>query len=288
MTSNQIVPIHSRNRLVGLSSPSWSLDDDKIRSVAPSVFAENPHDVRSELYGFVPTYAVLHGLRAQGFQVYSVQQAASGPDRRGHAKHMLRLRHAKTVEQWRGKDEIPEIVLLNSHDGSTSFRLASGVMRFICMNGLISMDRGGKDIRVDHRGEVIDDIIDAAFTVVENTHEIAHIIPAMKALPLRESEREVFATIARDTRWDEEEAPITPEQLLVPRRSNDTGTDLWTTYNVIQENIIRGGIGGQIRTERGSFRRTTTREVVGIDQNVNVNRALWNMASRVMEMKVAA
>ena len=36
--------------------------------------------------------------------------------------------------------------------------------------------------------------------------------------------------------------PIPPEQLLRPRRKEDSGDDLWSTFNCIQENTLKGGL----------------------------------------------
>jgi hypothetical protein len=75
--------------------------------------------------------------------------------------------------------------------------------------------------------------------------------------------------------------PIKPEALLIPRRVEDTGRDLWSTFNVIQENTLAGGLRGRTPMDpetgrRG--RRVTTRPIGGIDQDVKLNRALWTLA----------
>jgi len=68
--------------------------------------------------------------------------------------------------------------------------------------------------------------------------------------------------------------------------------DLWHTLNVVQENVVRGGLHGMQHgvdpNGRKTFRRVTTREVRGIDQDVKLNRALWMLAERMAELKGAA
>jgi hypothetical protein len=44
----------------------YPLSDDQIR-VAPSIFADAPHESRSERYAYIPTAAVLTELRKEGF-----------------------------------------------------------------------------------------------------------------------------------------------------------------------------------------------------------------------------
>jgi hypothetical protein len=54
--------------------------------------------------------------------------------------------------------------------------------------------------------------------------------------------------------------------------------------NVVQENVIKGGLSAMRRDGRET-RRVTTREVRGIDQDVKLNRALWQLAERMAELK---
>lgn len=80
--------------------------------------------------------------------------------------------------------------------------------------------------------------------------------------------------------------PITPEQLLIPRRFDDRANDLWTTFNVAQENVIKGGLRGVQRDEEGMrVRRIKTRSVNGIDQDIKLNKALWLLAEKMAALK---
>jgi hypothetical protein len=80
--------------------------------------------------------------------------------------------------------------------------------------------------------------------------------------------------------------PITPDQLLVPRRREDIGNDLWRTFNVTQEAVLKGGLSGIRRDAEGRrVRRVSTREIKGIDQGTQLNRALWQLGQRMAELK---
>lgn len=86
----------------------------------------------------------------------------------------------------------------------------------------------------------------------------------MRSISLDAGEAAAFGRAALSLKYEPDPikpAPITETQLLAPRRSADTGADLWSTFNRLQENIIRGGL--RARTATG--RRTTTREVQDID-----------------------
>ncbi|HHN0606496.1 TPA: DUF932 domain-containing protein, partial [Pseudomonas aeruginosa] len=52
----------------------YPLTDDQIRRVAPSIFADAPHESRSERYAYIPTATVLQELRGEGFEPFMVCQ----------------------------------------------------------------------------------------------------------------------------------------------------------------------------------------------------------------------
>ncbi len=115
----------------------YPLSDDQIRTVAPSIFADAPHQSRSERYSYVPTATVLEELRGEGFEPFMVCQTRVRQDaRRDYTKHMIRLRHASQIN---GR-EANEIILLNSHDGTSSYQMLAGMFRFVCSNGLVCGD----------------------------------------------------------------------------------------------------------------------------------------------------
>ena len=49
------------------------LSDDQIRRVAPSIFADAPHESRSERYSYIPTAAVLTELHHAGHTLISLR-----------------------------------------------------------------------------------------------------------------------------------------------------------------------------------------------------------------------
>jgi len=113
---------------------------------------------------------------------------------------------------------------------------------------------------------------------------------AMKSLQLWQREELAFAHAALALRFGErlsettEEqlpAPVTAEQLTQPRRAEDAGRSLWTTFQRVQENVMRGGQTG--RNAQG--KRIQTRPVGSIDRGVSLNRALWMLAEEMRKLK---
>lgn len=262
-----------------------TLTDEQILHVAPSVFARAAHDSRSARYTYIPTSEVLAGLRKEGFQPFMVCQGGSRVEGKADfTKHMLRLRHPDMITA--SAQEVPEIVLLNSHDGTSSYQLLAGCFRFVCSNGMVA-GQGLGEIRVRHTGDIVGQVIDGCVSLVEKMPALTETVNDFKTLHLTDGEQRAFATAARATRFNEE-SPVRAESLLTTRRREDAAPDMWSTLNRVQENVIRGGIGYRQTTERSGTTYRRTREVKGIDQNVGINRALWVLAEEMRKIKTTA
>jgi hypothetical protein len=265
------------------------LSEDQIRAAAPSVFAEGKHASRSERYTYIPTIEVLRGLRKEGFEPFMVAQGASRIEgKAAFTKHLIRMRHAGRVSTL---PEANEIILINSHDGASSYQMLAGMFRFVCCNGLV-VGHVIDDIRIPHKGNIQGEVIDGAFRVLDEFEEVNGRTEAMKAMPLAPREQIAFATAALALRFGERSVeeggghrpmPVTAEQLNEPRRAEDTAHTLWATFQRVQENVIRGGQLG--RTVQG--RRMQTRPVAAIDRSVSLNRALWMLAEEMRQIKAA-
>ncbi|MEK2517414.1 DUF932 domain-containing protein, partial [Providencia stuartii] len=66
------------------------------------------------------------------YPFFACQTRVRDDSRRDHTKHLLRLRREGQITS----QQVPEIILLNSHDGSSSYQMLPGMFRFVCQNGL--------------------------------------------------------------------------------------------------------------------------------------------------------
>jgi hypothetical protein len=263
------------------------LSEDQMRHAAPSIFAEGKHASRSERYSYIPTIEVLRGLKREGFEPFMVAQGQSRIEgKAAFTKHMIRMRHAGQVST---KPEANEIILINSHDGASSYQMLAGMFRYVCQNGLVVGDVV-EDLRVPHKGHIEHEVIEGAFRVLDEFATVNEHAEAMKALPLEPREEIAFATAALAMRFGERRveeggghrpAPVTAEQLNEARRIEDAGHDLWSAFQRISENVLRGGQPG--RSAQG--RRLQTRPIGSIDRGVSLNRALWMLAEEMRQIK---
>lgn len=266
------------------------LENDQLARYAPSIFAEMPHSSRSQRYAYIPTIKVVDALRNEGFAPVKVQVArVRQDDRRGFEKHMIRFRRVDSLAGGTVGDVFPEVVLVNSHDGSTSYILESGLFRLVCSNGLVVGHGVSESVRIRHQGNVISDVIEGSFRVLEQSKQAIEVADRWSQIKLAPPEQTALAIGAHHLRFADAagvvETPIQPDQLLRPRRMADDGADLWTVFNRIQENAVKGGLRGTAVDTNGRRRRVSTREVKGIDGNLNLNRALWKMAEAMAAAK---
>jgi hypothetical protein len=266
-----------------------ALSMDEVRALAPSAFATEAHESRSNRYAFIPTAAVIEGLAGAGFLPFKASQSTTRTEgRENHTKHMVRFRRMENSIQHVG-DSVPEVVMVNSHDGTSAYKLTAGIFRFVCSNGLVVADCTFGSVSIQHTGNIVEQVIDASHQIIDGSTKVLANAQKWGNLRLTNGEQNAFAEAARVLRFGNEKgevvSPITAAQLLEPRRREDSGNDLWATYNRVQENAIKGGLRAWKRDEDGMRRRVTMRGVKGIDQDLKLNKALWTLADCMAEMK---
>lgn len=246
-----------------------SLTNAQILSTAPSIFSGSPKAGLSEKYSFIPTFDVVDAMSKEGFMPMQAVQTRSRKEGNAfYAKHMVRFRHQGSI----GTSEFPEIVLINSHDGTSAFKLLAGYFRMVCGNGLI-VGSMLNQITVRHAGSIADDVIEGSYKVLSDIRENEGKISSYKGTMLSWDDQSRFANAAMQLRWGDS-SPISAQSLLTMRRIEDNSDDLWTVFNRIQENVLRGGLTGWTSNNR----RMTTRGVRSIDENIRLNRQLWDLA----------
>lgn len=254
------------------------LTNDQIRAVAPSIFAVEKHESRSDRYTCIPTVKILDGLRDEGFLPFFVAQSNTKDEgKRSFARHMVRLRHAGQINA----EETNEIIIINSADGTSGAQILAGIFKEACANGCV-VGSVLQDIRVRHTGNIVDDVIEGSYRILKDFSKVNESMEEMKSIQMLNDEQLAFARSALSLKYDNPaQAPIKAEQLLLSKRRQDNGEDLWTTMQKVQEHLIRGGVVG--RTAKGL--RTKTRAVNSITENTKLNQAIWSLGEAMKQLK---
>ena len=267
-----------------------ALNHHQLEKLAPSIFGAGGSDKTSDKYSHISTVQVIDAIAREGFlPVYAGQSRSRLPGKIDFAKHVIRFRHQDSIATNSGLH--PELVLTNSHDGLSSYKLQSGLFRMVCSNGMVTGETF-RQVNVRHTGDVIGNVIEGVYEIVQESEKILDAAESMRALELTTDERQVFAKSVHQLYFGDEESnnrtAITPEKFLRVRRGADRGQDLFTTLNITQENVIRGGLSGYYIDEHKQYRKTSTRAIASIDRNNTLNRALWTLAEEMAKLKGAA
>jgi hypothetical protein len=255
-------------------------DKDQIKRLAPSVFATQAHDHMSEQYSFIPSDQIIDQFDALGWNVTDAKQPRSykrSPDNKKHLVTFQPRDLSLTVSDPRAVDSqvLPQILMTNSSDGSSSLSFAAGLFALICENGLVIQTLNLGSFSQKHTKLEMETVGNAINHITAMVPNLANSIEEMSQKELTHSEQLLLADQAKEARWGKD-STIDSRMLLDPRRVQDTGGDLWTTFNVIQENTIQGGF-------KGVNQKMTTQKLKSIDKLQKVNMALWSQAESLLQ-----
>ncbi|EHL30482.1 DUF932 domain-containing protein [Legionella drancourtii] len=254
---------------------------EQLYKAAPSLFTRGAAVHTSERYQPIATSDVIDRLLQEGFYPTKATQSASrSEEKKVFSKHLVRFRHRDYHNP--GNGLFPELVLINSHDGLSSYRLMAGLYRQVCTNGLVA-GKSYDEVRVKHQGDVIGNVIEGTYRVIESSQKMLQVVEQMGDCALPDEKLLEFSAQAHALRFSEDaNLVIEPKNLLVPRRREDMKRDLFSVFNVVQENLIKGGVLGYRLNEHGRWRRARSRKITSIDQNVKINRDLWTIAENTL------
>lgn len=259
----------------------------QIKQKAPSVFAKHASTKMSDSYMFIPTTDIIAALNKNGMVVVDASQRKARANSEV-ARHLIRFAFKDQLSKLKPDALIDEVVLVNSHNGRAALHLLYGLFRMVCGNGLVVSDASIGMAR-RHIGDLAA-VMAEVDKILEQGPRVMSLVRGMRQHKLTDNQRLKLAQDAMSLRYEEKEVKGQPkvkptiiaEQLLVPRRPQDKGSDLWTTFNVIQENLVAGGLTGK----SSNGRATHTRQLQDVRKLVSINTGLWQLASKQVSAHV--
>jgi len=251
----------SKHLIFTRRADAMPLNNDEIYKRAPSVFALDKSPRLTERYGQVTTSNAIGILADFGF--FPVQAAQVGKGQ--HAKHMLAFAETRpTFNEGR-----PELVLYNSHDGTSALKMFAGFFRFICSNGMVAGE--GFKNRMLHTAGTVSNFETMVTSTAGRLPDLQDKIENMRSTSMQTPDALEFIRTASGFRWkDELITDNTIGDIYQPRRIEDTSNDLWTIFNRAQEGMIRGGV-------RVGPKDRKARPIGSIQQNLAINTKLWEL-----------
>ena len=239
-----------------------------------SVLADRPAPKMSERYVHVNSREIVELMEQEGFYVAAAKTTAPRSRDPMFARHSIEFRRHDAP---RVGGTTPRIIFVNSHDGTTAAQAMAGLYRFVCSNGLV-IGRTLEQIKQRHAGDAAYELIARMRSLAKNSEQTFTKIEQWSRKQLTTPQRNQFARFAAQLRWGDA-AMFEPEEMLRLRRAEDDRGDLWSTFNRLQENTVRGGLVGLSR----SGRQATSRPLTDIQRDLAYNAQLWQLTEELAE-----
>ena len=247
--------------------------------------AVNPSSLVKSNYGFVNSEALVSTFKSQGWDLVSSQAVRTRKlERLGYQKHLMRFEN-KAISSIEGLNvnntSKPQLVVINSHDGSTSLQILWGLIRIACANGIIA-GTSISSVRFRHSQNVMEQLPVGIQTLMDNAPTFFNSIVQLSNKTFTPNAVEELVKQAYDKRLEGVGKLLSVNYRLPDvKRSEDAGNDAYTIYNRIQEVVMRGGIEFVAeRKYKGETRTVSTasRKVTNIQEQIKLNSFLYDKA----------
>ncbi len=252
-----------------------SISLDKAKEYAPAIFATSPAPtIKSPKYQFTPTFEVIEHMQDMGYLLTGVKQSSSNVElRKNWGIHITRFQHPDLyIKNTDGEIEArPEVVLINSHDGTRPIQFEMGLFRLVCENGLVVKDRDMGSFRERHTKLNFNEVKNLIDQKVSGLNDVVGKINKWNMIEMTDKQRFNFAVEALALRigTDRQAEQYEIMDILNPKRKADEGNSLWKTYNILQENLIKGGF---------QLNNRQARSIKNPIEDFNLNQELWSLA----------
>jgi hypothetical protein len=252
-----------------------SISLDSAKSLAPAIFATSPAPtIKSPKYQFTPTFEVIEHMQDMGYVLTGVKQSKSNVDlRKNWGIHITRFQHPDLyIKDPQGMIEArPEVVLINSHDGTRPIQFEMGLFRLVCENGLVIKDRDMGSFRERHTKLNFQEVKNLMDEKVSGLQEVVGKISQWNMKEMSDKQRFNFAMDALALRigTDRQAEQYEIMDILTAKRKVDEQPTLWHTFNTVQENLIKGGF---------QLNNRQARAINNPVEDFNLNQGLWQLA----------
>ena len=267
------------------------LTKDDLRARCAMAFKTIPtNPTVSNRYVQANTETVIDDLEKLGWYPVDAKQCRAKRNSKGiRSFHMVAFQNPNvSIVKNDGSEEIecyPRIILTNSHDGFNSFKFMVGLFRLVCSNGLVIATDKMVDMSIRHINYSFDELRKQVATAIEQVEIQAGIMSQMNKVSLNDAQKRALAEAAIRIRKGipagekYQIAPSSIDEILEPRRKEDNGSSLWNVFNVIQENMMKGGY--TITNANGKVRKQ--RPITSVVKSLDINKELFRSAAQFLE-----
>lgn len=237
----------------------------------------------SDRYNVIPTMDVIQRFERYGFELQNIDRAGTRiPDKNNKQPHMIRM----SSDYQLAPGLRPEVIIHNAYDGTKALNIHIGLFRFACANGIVAGSNMIAPFQVKHSNNNWETALDEFIDGYEEKHnKQKEWVMALQDRRMSLDEAYAFAEEAVKHRHSDKRIGmdvVDPLELLLVKRREDTGTDAWTRFNVIQESITQGFF--RKYDSEGTIKKAKV--MTNIDEIIRVNSELSNLVTEFAEIQV--
>lgn len=208
-------------------------------------------------------------MTSKGEEVFELRQIQTKRKGIGKGVHTVKLQ-TRIPYEIGGEILHPEVVIMNSYDGSSPLKVYVGVFRMICSNGLVIKTKDFGEAKIRHMGTPAETAFDIVKGFAKNIRFAVEAQEKLVNTELSEIQITEFAKQAAKLRWDlAEDADF--EEFTSALRPEDEGNSAWLVYNRLQEKLMQGGV-------KMKGMKRTAKALTNAAKDIEVNEKLFDLA----------
>lgn len=252
------------------------LSDDALRAIVPAAYAKVPAAHLSDRYGFIRTADLFPLMAENGLVPVSAKQDNAKRRDPSTVRHEIRFAPMQAKQLRDVGDTIPQVIVINSHNGRTKLQVHAGFFRLVCSNGMVVADKANYAGLVARHTANLPALVAAEqgmTAALEQIGKASDRISQWQQLELSIAQQHAFAKSALQLRFGDGER-FKPDDALAVARADDEGDDLWRVFNRVQEHLTRDRLDGT----SANGRSIRSRPLSGITLDMSFNAGLWRLA----------
>lgn len=240
----------------------------------------------SDKYQFISTQDIVSACCRMGLTIKTEAACRTRiVEKRGYQKHSVIMGETTDMAIPKIGDCSLRVIITNDHSGGGSIKVQIGLYRMVCTNGMVVGQDLMKPLRFRHvkrqvEGQELQDyIIGRVQDLLSDFYtNVQGRVATMRDVILTAEQQTTFATEAAKLLSNNGVSNLVSDaQLLMVNRQADMSNDLWTVFNRIQENGMRGGLDRQVAQGRRR-NHATTRPIRGMARAHAFNEDLFDLA----------
>jgi hypothetical protein len=236
---------------------------------------EQVNHLGSKNFGFISSQGLVTMLESQGLTLNKVVEMKIRKNkelRLGYQKHRMLF-----DTQIKTNDGVLQLLVTNSHEGSSALTFQLGFFRYVCANGLVIGSNIIEPVKVRHTIVNAEKIYNTVIEIMAKTSLVIESIEKMKNKKITAEQLKQLEIKALELRGYNKEKHGQVKPLFEVKRVEDRNDDAFSVLNVIQENMLRTGF--EVENEKGKI--VKLRAIKSLDEQNRINSQLWDIFSQV-------